>query len=126
MILIADNDRNMRDRLKKILTAIGYTAETSPLNADTAGRIKDADPELIISGGVLKCESEEYRVIGELREKGILQDRKLLLLTESCIQERIEYRSQETGQIICDDYCDKPVDREDLARKVGRLCSKNT
>ena len=48
-ILVADDDRAMRQSLQELLEAAGWQVDTVPRAADVAGRLADHMPDVILS-----------------------------------------------------------------------------
>ena len=118
MILVAENDVKVREKLIALLISNGYKAEGTAVDAHLEGLVDDVKPELVIAGVSLNKECEDFRLTQSLTKSSAMQDIPLLLAVDTVIPEKSGVRKKVTEQICCDSYCDKPVDIYEFIDKV--------
>ncbi|MFC1479419.1 hypothetical protein ACFL6F_02375 [Planctomycetota bacterium] len=118
MILVAENDVKVREKLVELLHCNGYIAEGTAVDAQLQGFVDKIRPALLVAGVSLHKESEEFRFVKSLTESTVIQGIPLLLAVETVIPEKSGVRKMNIEQICCDSYCDKPIDVYEFIDKV--------
>lgn len=116
-ILIVDDDAEMREMLRHLLEAEGYTVATAPTAMDALRSMADAEPDLVLLDVVL--ESEDGR--DALREMRLMSDVPIVFLTG---------RGDEIDRIAglkmgADDYVVKPFFAGELAARIESVLRRS-
>ena len=125
-ILIIDDDQDMVQAMKVVLENKNYQVESATSGREGLEKAKQHKPDLIILDVMMENLDTGFEVSRDLKKDPLLKDTPILMLTS--IKERtgfdFEKEAGEPDWLPVDDYCDKPLNPEDLVAKVEALLRK--
>ncbi|WP_211873689.1 response regulator [Plastoroseomonas arctica] len=113
-ILVADDNADMRDYLRRLLTAAGYRVETAPDGEEAAAVARENPPALVLSD-VMMPRLDGYGLVRALRADPRTREAPVLLLSARAGEEA-EIEGLDAG---ADDYLVKPFSARELLARVG-------
>src|SRR3954447_2245006 len=120
-VLIVDDDASVRAMLGYLLHDEGYTVTEAADGADAIAELTAAAPDCMILD-LMMPNVDGLEVLRERRERGFAPDTRVLVLTAKT----------DTGDAVgcwelgADEYLDKPVDPDKLAKEVRVLLSRTS
>jgi DNA-binding response OmpR family regulator len=123
-ILIVDDDPDLVEAVSIILESKGYEVSAAYGGIEGLGKAKTENPDLIVLD-VMMPDKDGYVVCKELKEDPKYQSVPILLLTAVVSKISTTRYTQQMGmETEADDYVDKPVEPEELVRRIETLLSK--
>lgn len=118
-ILIAEDDRNVREGLEDLFAGAGYNVRTAKDGAEALAAYMKRRPDLVLLD-VMMPRRDGFAVLAEIRRRDPLLP--VLVLTA-----RSEQIDKVTGLGMgADDYITKPFDVNELLARVARALQRNT
>lgn len=121
-ILVVDDDPDLREATKVILSGAGYEVSLADSAADARRKLADEKIDLILLDVMMETETEGFHLAYEIRRDSKLADIPIVILT--CIEEK-------TGEVLepekAGDYLPvqaflrKPLDPDALKEKIAEL-----
>ena len=124
-ILIVDDDPDLVESVRIILESKGYEVEAAYDGVEGLEKVKEFNPDLIVLD-VMMPRKNGYEVCRELKSDPKYSNIPILLLTAvvSQIPSSSQYTLDQGMETEADDYVDKPVEPEELVRRVEVLLGK--
>jgi two-component system response regulator MprA len=113
-LLVVDDDRGLRDVLRRALTLAGYEVRLAQTGADALGQIADGEPEAVVLDIGLP-DIDGLEVCRLLRAEGNRVP-VLMLTARDAVSDRID--GLDAG---ADDYLVKPFDIDELRARLRAL-----
>ena len=125
-ILIVDDDPDIVEAMKVVLESKKYSVESAGSGKEGLKKVKQLKPDLIILDIMMETGDKGFDVARILKKDPGYKDIPILMLT--AIKERmgLDFKN-EAGDAVwlpVDEYCEKPLNPEELISKVERLLSK--
>jgi two-component system alkaline phosphatase synthesis response regulator PhoP len=123
-ILIVDDDPDLVEAVSTILESKGYAVSTAYGGVEGLKKAKAESPDLIVLD-VMMPDKDGYAVCKELKADEKYRAIPILLLTAVVSNiPTTKYTHQMGMDTEADDYVDKPVEPQELVRRVEALLSK--
>jgi len=122
-ILVVDDDRAVRESLRRSLAFNGYTVDLAEDGVEALEAIASERPDALVLD-VMMPVLDGFAVCRKLRKDPQLKHTPVILLT--AVGEHIhdtDYPADGVLQADADEYIEKPVDPKLLLATVGRLLS---
>jgi DNA-binding response OmpR family regulator len=123
-ILIVDDDPDLVEAVSIILENKGYTVAAAYGGVEGLEKAKTENPDLIVLD-VMMPDKDGYEVCKELKADEQYRSIPILLLTAVVSKISTTRYTQQMGiETEADDYVDKPVEPDELVRRIEVLISK--
>jgi two-component system alkaline phosphatase synthesis response regulator PhoP len=123
-ILIVDDDPDLVEAVSTILESKGYAVSTAYGGVEGLKKAKAESPDLIVLD-VMMPDKDGYAVCKELKADEKYRAIPILLLTAVVSNiPTTKYTHQMGMDTEADDYVDKPVEPQELVRRVEALLAK--
>ena len=123
-ILIVDDDPDLVEAVSTILESKGYEVSAAYGGFEGLEKAKTENPDLIVLD-IMMPDKDGYVVCKELKEDPKYASIPILLLTAVVSKLSTTRYTQQMGmETEADDYVDKPVEPEELVRRIETLLSK--
>jgi two-component system alkaline phosphatase synthesis response regulator PhoP len=123
-ILIVDDDPDLVEAVSTILESKGYAVSTAYGGVEGLKKAKAESPDLIVLD-VMMPDKDGYAVCKELKADEKYRAIPILLLTAVVSNiPTTKYTHQMGMDTEADDYVDKPVEPQELVRRVEALLSR--
>jgi DNA-binding response OmpR family regulator len=123
-ILIVDDDPDLVEAVSIILESKGYAVVAAYGGVEGLEKARTEKPDLIVLD-VMMPDKDGYEVCKELKADAKCSSIPILLLT--AVVSKIpstKYTQQMGMQTEADDYVDKPVEPDELVRRIEALIAK--
>ena len=123
-ILIVDDDPDLVEAVSTILESKGYATAAAYGGVEGLAKAKSENPDLIVLD-VMMPDKDGYAVCKELKADDKYRSIPILLLT--AVVSKIpstQYTQQMGMETEADDYVDKPVEPDELVRRIEVLIAK--
>ena len=115
-ILIADDSRTQRERLRMLLARAGYEVETASDGQEAMGRVEQSPPDLIVSDVVMPG-MDGFAFCQAVRANPATRRVPFILVTEWSAPNDV-VRGLEAG---ADNFLPKPYDEDQLLGRIERI-----
>jgi two-component system alkaline phosphatase synthesis response regulator PhoP len=123
-ILIVDDDPDLVEAVSIILESKGYKVAAAYGGVEGLEKVKTEKPDLIVLD-VMMPDKDGYEVCKELKADEKYRSIPILLLTAVVSKiSSTKYTQQMGMETEADDYVDKPVEPDELVRRIEVLISK--
>jgi two-component system alkaline phosphatase synthesis response regulator PhoP len=123
-ILIVDDDPDLVEAVSTILESKGYEVAAAYGGVEGLAKARTERPDLIVLD-VMMPDKDGYAVCRELKADEKYRSIPILLLTAVVANIPTSKYTQQMGmEMEADDYVDKPVEPDELVRRVEALISK--
>jgi two-component system alkaline phosphatase synthesis response regulator PhoP len=123
-VLIVDDDPDLVEAVSTILESKGYAVSTAYGGVEGLKKAKTESPDLIVLD-VMMPDKDGYAVCKELKADEKYRAIPILLLTAVVSNiPTTKYTHQMGMDTEADDYVDKPVEPQELVRRVEALLAK--
>ena len=123
-ILIVDDDPDLVEAVSTILESKGYAVAKAYGGVEGLKKAETEKPDLIVLD-VMMPDKDGYEVCKELKADDAYRSIPILLLTAVVSNIPTSKYTQQMGkETEADDYVDKPVEPEELVRRVEALIAK--
>ena len=124
LILITDDDPDVREFLKLILETVPYELTFAAHGEEALEKIREKIPDLLVLD-LLMPKKDGFEVIKELKENPQFSNVPILILTSVKKQASERRYELETGLALdIDDYVEKPVNPKDLIHRVEKILTR--
>ncbi len=113
LVLLADDNRDMRDYVRRLLTSVGFRVETADDGDAALRRAKELKPALVLSD-VMMPVLDGFGLLREIRRDPALRDTTVILLSARAGEDA----KVEGLQAGADDYLSKPFSARELVARV--------
>ncbi len=127
-ILIIDDDSDIVEAMRMPLEANAYNVITASNGKEGLQRAKDEIPDLIILDVMMETDTEGFHVAYELRSEEPDSEYKdcrnipLLMITAISQKKGMNFSPEKDEAFLpVDDFIEKPVQPQDLLKKVAEL-----
>ncbi|MBM4039342.1 MAG: response regulator [Planctomycetes bacterium] len=127
VILIADDDPDIVEAIKTVLEASGFEVESAPNGQECLRKLRRRKPSLLILDVMMTTETEGFHVAYEIRDDPALRDLPILMLT--AIEQKTGFKfspSQDEDYLPVEQFVTKPIEPDELLRRVNELLAKPT
>lgn len=125
-ILIIDDDPDLVEAMKVVLENQRHQVVVAKSGKEGLKKVKSAKPDLVILDVMMETMDKGFEVARDLKKDNSSKDIPILMLTS--IKERtglgFENEAGDPDWLPVDDYCDKPLNPDDLVKKVESLLRK--
>ena len=123
-ILIVDDDPDLVEAVSTILESKGYAVAAAYGGIEGLEKAKSENPDLIVLD-VMMPDKDGYEVCKELKADEKYRSIPILLLTAVVSKISATKYTQQMGmETEADDYVDKPVEPDELVRRIEVLIAK--
>jgi DNA-binding response OmpR family regulator len=123
-ILIVDDDPDLVEAVSIILESKGYAVVAAYGGVEGLAKARTENPDLIVLD-VMMPDKDGYEVCKELKADAKYHSIPILLLTAVVANIPTSKYTQQMGmQTEADDYVDKPVEPDELVRRIEVLIAK--
>lgn len=123
-ILIVDDDPDLVEAVSTILESKGYAVAAAYGGVEGVAKAKSESPDLIVLD-VMMPDKDGYEVCKELKADAKYRSIPILLLTAVVSKISTTKYTQQMGiETEADDYVDKPVEPDELVRRIEALIAK--
>jgi two-component system alkaline phosphatase synthesis response regulator PhoP len=123
-ILIVDDDPDLLEAVSIILESKGYAVAKAYGGVEGLAKVRTERPDLIVLD-VMMPDKDGYAVCRELKADEKYRSIPILLLTAVVANIPTSKYTQQMGmEMEADDYVDKPVEPEELVKRVEALLVK--
>ena len=113
LVLLADDNRDMRDYIQRLLASVGFKIETAEDGETALQLARKIKPALILSD-VMMPKLDGFSLLREIRSDPELQDTTVILLSARAGEDA----KVEGLQAGADDYLSKPFSARELVARV--------
>lgn len=122
-ILIIDDDMDLVESMKVVLRKSQYEVATASSGEEGLKKVKETSPDLIILDIMMETKDKGFEIARELKGNKDYKDIPILMLTSVKETTGMDFK-KEAGDNVwlpVDDYCDKPLEPDELVSKIKRL-----
>lgn len=124
LLLIADDDPDVRESLKLMLSATPYELTFAANGEQVLEQINKRTPDLLVLD-LLMPKMDGFEVIKNLKNSPSFSEIPILILTAVRKQASERRYELETGiSMDIDDYVEKPVNPKDFIHRVEKILSR--
>lgn len=121
-VLIVDDDVDIRDTTRMVLSAAGYEVAEAASRAEAEQQLAGGKVDLIILDVMMETDTEGFHLAYQMRQDAKLKRIPIIMLT--CIEEKTgqELAPEESGDFLpVDAFIRKPLDPDQLKAEVAKL-----
>lgn len=125
-ILIIDDDEDIVESMKVLLKNKGYGVGWAYSGEEGMKKLKEEMPDLIILDIMMEEKGKGFDVARQIKRNSTYKDIPILMLTAVKDVTGMDFK-QEAGDeewLPVDEYCDKPLEPEELISKIENLLKK--
>lgn len=128
MILLVDDDPDIRDSLGKVLESNGYEVRTARNGREAITELKAKKPDLMILDIMMNTDTEGFDLAYELRNTPEFENLPIIILTS--FLEKVKSEGPDQFQHILGEewpakwLFEKPMDTEKLINKIHGILGK--
>jgi len=124
-ILIADDDPDVVEAMKMVLEASGFTVRSAPNGKECLRKLREELPDLLILDVMMTTETEGFHIAYEIRQDPDLRALPVLMLTAIEQKSGFKFSPDADGDFLpVEDFVTKPVEPEELLRRINTLIEK--
>ncbi|MHC4719529.1 MAG: response regulator [Planctomycetota bacterium] len=125
-ILVADDDKDIRDSLQNILESRQYTVVTAADRTESMEKIKAEKPDLVILDVMMSTWQDGFEIARELRKEPEFKNMRILMLTGVKDKTGIDFKATAGDPTWCpvDGFLDKPVEPDILLAEIEKLLAQ--
>jgi len=122
-ILIADDDRDIRDSVQAILESRQYDVVTAVDRVDGMEKIESEKPDLVILDVMMSSWQDGFEMARELKKDPQYKEIPILMMTGVKEQTGIDFKSTAGDPTWCpvEGFLDKPVKPDTLLAEIEKL-----
>lgn len=126
-ILIIDDDVDLTEALRVILTRANYTVQTASNKKDGMGKIAAEKPALIVLDVMMATWQEGFETSRELKNDPEFRHIPILMLTSITEKTGVEFESSAGNRtwLPVDGFLTKPVNQKTLLSEIEKLLQGN-
>jgi CheY-like chemotaxis protein len=126
-ILVTDDDPDMVRAMKAVLEAARFEVLTAPDGPDCLRKLRASKVDLLILDVMMTTETEGFQVAYEIRQDPQLRGLPILMLTAIEGKTGMKFSpATDEDYLPVDDFLSKPVNLDELVRRVQTLLAKKT
>ncbi len=121
-ILAVDDDQDLLEVMKTVLTSEGYSVDTATNGDECLESVAKNKPDLILLDVMMRTETEGFNVAQKLKSGDKTKDIPIFMLTAIEDRTGMEFAG-EVGEsfLPVDQYVTKPIDPDELLKKIKTL-----
>jgi CheY-like chemotaxis protein len=121
-ILIIDDDPDLIESMRVVLTSKEHEVISAPGGEEGLEALKKEKPNLVILD-VMMPEMDGFEVARKMKKDSATGKIPILMLTAIKEKMGLDFKKEagDEAWLPVDDYCEKPIDQENLLTKVGQL-----
>ena len=120
LVLVADDDQDQRTVLRSVLQANGYRVLEAVNESQALEMARAEKPDLAILDVMMDEMDSGFQVCRQIREHADLKETRVIILTSVGEKTGINFSTDDT-YLPADDYVPKPIEPDDLIRRVKKL-----
>ena len=125
-ILIVDPNPEDSARLQETLSGEGFAVEVAVDSAQAMVTLEYFQPDLVLADVILEERDAGFRLARQVKEHHILGRTPVFLLSSTREKTDTSFSFAEDGYWMkADDYAEKPVEGEELLKRVYTLLAKS-
>lgn len=123
IILIIDDDQDIVEGMKLVLESKNYIVKTAESGDEGLSMVKNKKPDLIILDVMMETRDKGFEVARELKKNESYRNIPILMLTAIKENTGLDFEKEagDPDWLPVDDYCDKPLNPEQLVSKIENL-----
>jgi two-component system, OmpR family, alkaline phosphatase synthesis response regulator PhoP len=125
-ILIIDDDPDIVEPMKVVLESKNYNVLSANCGEEGLKKARLEQPDLIILDVMMEHADKGFEVARILKQEGGFRAAPILMLTAIKDKTGLDFRKEagDENWLPVDDYCDKPLNPDELIDKVEALLKK--
>lgn len=125
-ILIVDDDPDLANSMKVVLESKGYDVSLASNGEEGLEKAKSEKPDVMVLDVMMESISTGFNVCRELKKDEKYKDIAIIVLTAIKQETGLDFNKEAGDEewLPADDYCEKPLDSNDLITKVENLLKK--
>jgi CheY-like chemotaxis protein len=126
-ILIIDDDPDIVEAMKIVLESRKYQVAVAGSGEEGLKQVRSSKPDLIILDVMMETSDKGFDVARQIKHDKDYKDIPIIMLTAVKDNLGLDFKNEAGDEpwLPVDDYCDKPLDPEQLISKVASLIKKN-
>jgi CheY-like chemotaxis protein len=118
-ILIVDDDRDVFESMKIVLTAEGYAVDWATNGAEAIQKAKACKPDLMILDVMMNSDDEGFQVTYKMKQDAELASIPIVMVTSVGSRTGFSFnRARDEDFLPVNEFLEKPVDPRVLVDKV--------
>ena len=125
-ILIIDDDPDIVEAMKTVLESKEYHVDVARNGEEGLRQVKVVNPDLIILDVMMETSDKGFEVARKIKMDKNYEDTPIIMLTAIKDMTGLDFKKEAGDEmwLPVDDYCDKPLNPEQLISKVELLLKK--
>jgi len=125
-ILIIDDDPDIVESMKAVLENKKYKVSTASAGEEGLKRAKVLKPDLIILDVMMETSDKGFDVARKMKSDKNLKNIPIIMLTAVKESTGFDFKKEagDEAWLPVDDYCDKPLNADELVLKVENFLKK--
>jgi CheY-like chemotaxis protein len=125
-ILCIDDDRDIINVCKTVLTSEGYEFESAFTGEEGYKKAKDFNPDLIILDVMMKDDTEGFHTAYKFRQDEELKFVPILMVTSINQKMDLKFNKNKDREFLpVDEFLEKPLVLDDMLKSVRKLLELN-
>jgi two-component system, OmpR family, alkaline phosphatase synthesis response regulator PhoP len=119
-ILIIDDDPDIVESMRVVLESKKYLVASAKNGEEGLKKAKADKPSLIILDVMMESSDKGFEVARQIKSDKVLKDVPIIMLTAIAEKMGLDFKNEagDPDWLPVDDYCDKPLNPEQLISKV--------
>lgn len=119
-ILIIDDDPDIVESMRVVLESKKYLVASAKNGEEGLKKAKADKPGLIILDVMMETSDKGFEVARQIKSDKVLKDVPIIMLTAIAEKMGLDFKNEagDPDWLPVDDYCDKPLNPEQLISKV--------
>ncbi len=119
-ILIIDDDPDIVESMRVVLESKKYRVVSAKNGKEGLSKAKADKPDLIILDVMMETSDKGFEVARQIKSDKGLKDVPIIMLTAIAEKMGLDFKNEagDPAWLPVDDYCDKPLNPEQLISKV--------
>ncbi len=125
-VLIIDDDPDIVEAMKVVLESKLYQVAVAKSGTEGLNKVRLAKPDLVILDVMMESADKGFDVARELKKDKDCKGIPILMLTAIKEKTGLDFKNEagDKDWLPVDDYCDKPLNPQELLAKVELLLKK--
>ncbi len=125
-ILIIDDDADITESLKVVLESNNYSVVTAESGEEGMKKVGIEKPDMIILDVMMETVDKGFEISRELKKNPEYKNIPILMLTAIKEKTKLDFKKEagDADWLPVDDFCDTPLDPDELLEKTKKLLQK--